>query len=220
MPDLYQRILDALPQTQCTRCGYPDCAGYAQAIAQGEAPINQCPPGGAEGITRLAAITGQAAAPLDPANGVEGSRAVAIIDEQWCIGCTLCLPPCPTDAIIGSNKRMHSVIAQHCTGCELCLPACPVDCIRMEVVTGESTGWNAWSRPQADTARERYAFHVLRLARDAEEGEQRREDKAVMKLVDLEGHSQITNPDELQKKRAVIEAALARARERKAAQPK
>ena len=99
------RIHAALPQTQCTRCGYPDCAGYAQAIAAGEAEINQCPPGGAEGIARLAALTGRPALPLNPANGVEGPRAVAVIDEAWCIGCTLCIDACPTDAILGSNKR-------------------------------------------------------------------------------------------------------------------
>ena len=103
MNELAARLHAALPQTQCTRCGYPDCAGYAQAIAGGEAEINQCPPGGAEGIARLAALTGRALLPLNPANGVEGPRTVAVIDEAWCIGCTLCIEACPTDAILGSN---------------------------------------------------------------------------------------------------------------------
>ncbi|MDO9358827.1 MAG: RnfABCDGE type electron transport complex subunit B, partial [Polaromonas sp.] len=107
---LAQRINAALPQTQCTRCGYPDCAAYAQGISASEAPINQCPPGGAEGITRLAAITGQPPLTLNPANGTEGPRHLAVIDEAWCIGCTLCLDACPTDAIVGSNKLMHTVI--------------------------------------------------------------------------------------------------------------
>ena len=123
------RIHAALPQTQCTRCGYPTAPAYAQAIADGEAEINQCPPGGAEGIVRLAALTGRPPLPLNPANGVEGPRAVAVIDEGWCIGCTLCLDACPTDAILGSNKLMHTVIEPYCTGCELCVPVCPVDCI-------------------------------------------------------------------------------------------
>ena len=101
--DLAARIDAALPQTQCTRCGYPDCASYAQAIAQGEAAINQCPPGGAEGVARLAAITGHAVVPLSADHGVEGPRTVAFIDEAWCIGCTLCIKACPTDAIVGSN---------------------------------------------------------------------------------------------------------------------
>ena len=100
---LAERIDAALPQTQCGRCDYPDCAAYAQAIAQGRAAINQCPPGGAEGIARLAALTGQTILPLNPAHGQEGPRSVAVIDEAWCIGCTLCLPPCPTDAIVGAN---------------------------------------------------------------------------------------------------------------------
>ena len=203
---LASRILDALPQTQCTRCGYPDCAAYAQAIAAGDAAINQCPPGGAEGIERLAAITGLPASPLNPTNGTEGPRSVAIIDEAWCIGCTLCLPVCPTDAILGSNKLMHTVIEKYCTGCELCIPVCPVDCISLENVTGERTGWAAWPQTEADVARSRYEFHSLPRP--------------------LTGHDSPKMPSNTVKKeaatadnkRAVIDAALARARS--ARQPK
>jgi len=153
----------ALPQTQCTRCGYPDCRHYAQAIAQGEAAINQCPPGGQEGVARLAAITGRPALPLNPDNGLEAVRVVARIDENWCIGCTLCIKACPTDAILGANKRMHTVIAEACTGCELCLPVCPVDCIELDNASGDATGWAAWSPAQADEARLRYHRHQQRL---------------------------------------------------------
>ena len=142
-------IDQALPQTQCTRCGYPDCASYARAIAAGEAPINQCPPGGQEGVQRLAALTGQPAQPLNPQFGIEGPLTVARIDEAWCIGCTLCIKACPVDAILGANKFMHTVVAEHCTGCELCIPACPVDCIELDVVTPHASGWQAWS-PQQD----------------------------------------------------------------------
>ena len=139
-PGLARRIDALLPQTQCTRCGYPDCAAYADAIALEGAPINQCPPGGAEGVARLAALTGRPTLPLNPDHGNEGHRAVAFIDEDWCIGCTLCLDACPTDAIVGSNKRMHTVMEAHCTGCELCIPVCPVDCILLENTSGEATG--------------------------------------------------------------------------------
>jgi electron transport complex protein RnfB len=212
-----QRLLDALPQTQCTRCGYPDCAAYAHAIIDKEARINQCPPGGTEGIARLAAITGLPLLPLDPLFGIEAPRSVAFIDENWCIGCTLCLDACPTDAIIGSNKQMHTVIEEFCTGCELCLPVCPVDCILMENTTGETTGWSAWSSQLADTARKRYALHSARLAREVDENSKRLEEKANAKLADLPAHSQHTDPDVLDKKRAVIEAALARAKARRQA---
>ena len=214
------QLLAVLPQTQCTRCGYPDCAGYAHAIAAGEAAINQCPPGGQHGVELLARLTGQAVVPLDPAYGVEGPRTVAVIDENWCIGCTLCIKACPTDAILGSNKLMHTVIEPYCTGCDLCLPVCPVDCIVMENVSGSATGWQAWSAEQADTARARYEFRQLRLVRSQHEHDQRLEDKARMKLADLGQHSLHTNPDELDKKRAVIEAALERARAKREAADK
>ena len=160
---LAARIDAALPQTQCTRCGYPDCAAYAQAIADGAAAINQCPPGGAEGIARLSAITGLPPLPLSTEHGVESPRTLAVIDEAWCIGCTLCIKACPTDAIFGANKRMHTVIAPHCTGCELCIPVCPVDCIALVPASGSASGWAAWSQEQAGHALQRYTRRQERL---------------------------------------------------------
>ncbi len=125
------RVDALLPQTQCTRCGYPGCRPYADAIASGEAQINQCPPGGSATILALAELLGRPALPLNPANGVETPLSVAWIDESRCIGCARCLPPCPVDAIVGAAKWMHTVIPDVCTGCELCVAPCPVDCIVM-----------------------------------------------------------------------------------------
>ncbi|MES2413382.1 MAG: RnfABCDGE type electron transport complex subunit B [Pseudomonadota bacterium] len=207
---LVNRLDAALPQTQCTRCGYPDCAAYAQAIAADDAPINQCPPGGAEGVARLAEISGRPAQPLNPANGHESPRALAVIDENWCIGCTLCLDACPTDAILGGNKMMHTVIETYCTGCELCIPVCPVDCISLENASGEHTGWQAWSQVQADTALQRYSRHALRHPQKTSSGDSEQEEQA---------HTPAAiAPVVEDKKRAMIEAALARARA--ARQPK
>ena len=163
-PTLADRIDAALPQTQCTRCGFPDCRAYAEAIAAGGAGINQCPPGGAEGIARLSALTGRTPLPLDPARGAEGPRKVMFIDEAWCIGCTLCIKACPVDCIVGAPKSMHTVIEVQCTGCELCLPACPVDCIGVEDATPGRSGWNAWSAADAERARGRYLSRQQRLA--------------------------------------------------------
>jgi Na+-translocating ferredoxin:NAD+ oxidoreductase subunit B len=161
----------ALPQTQCTRCGYPDCRAYAEAIAAGEAGINQCPPGGHEGIERLARIAGATPVALDPVRGPEGPLRLARIDEAACIGCTLCIDACPVDCIVGAAKLMHTVVEAQCTGCELCIPACPVDCIVLVDVTPGRSGWAAWSAPQAEAARERYAFHRERLERERVERE-------------------------------------------------
>ena len=170
---LAQALDDALPQTQCTRCGYPDCRAYAEAIAADEAAINQCPPGGAEGIARLAALTGQPVQALNPDHGTEAPRQLAVIDEAWCIGCTLCIQACPVDCIVGGPKSMHTVIDALCTGCELCVPVCPVDCISLQPVTGSATGWQAWSDAQAQLARERHAWHRARAQRDEHERDER-----------------------------------------------
>ena len=199
---LFKRVDAALPQTQCTRCAYADCAAYAHAIVSGAAPINQCPPGGAEGIERLSRITGLPVQPLNPAHGIEAPRAVAVIDEAWCIGCTLCITACPVDAIMGSNKLMHTVIESHCTGCELCVPVCPVDCISLEHVTGMRTGWAAWSGEQAETARDRYVFHSKKSLPD-------KRGNAEMPAPAAQPETQAAAAG---RKRSVIEAALARAR--------
>ncbi len=217
--DLARLIDAALPQTQCTRCGYPDCAAYARAVARGEAGINQCPPGGAEGIERLAALTGRAVVPLDPAHGDEGPLRLAVIDEAWCIGCTLCIKACPVDCIVGAPKAMHTVVPGQCTGCELCIPACPVDCISLVEASGGRAGWSAWSAAQAGQARDRYAFRRIRLEQAARDNDARLAAKAEAKLADLPRHSQHTDPAVLERKRAVIEAALARARARQQSRP-
>jgi Na+-translocating ferredoxin:NAD+ oxidoreductase subunit B len=154
------RIDAILPQTQCTRCGYPACRPYAEAIAAGTAGINQCPPGGAVGVARLAALTQRAIVPLDPLYGVEAPRRVALIDEPRCIGCTLCIQACPVDAIVGAPKVMHTVLAALCSGCDLCLPACPVDCIEMVEPTGDARDWND---PEREAARARFVARDRRL---------------------------------------------------------
>ena len=201
------RIDALLPQTQCTRCGYPDCRSYADAIAAGDARIDQCPPGGAEGIRRLADLLGQPVRPLNPEFGDEGPRRVVYIEEATCIGCTLCIQACPVDAIVGAPKRMHAVVEADCTGCELCLPVCPMDCIALEDASAGATGWAAWSPAQADTARARHERRQARLARDAREHDERL--NATLASAPPAAAAEEGAPDP---KRAAIAAALARAR--------
>ncbi|MFC6309383.1 electron transport complex subunit RsxB [Paraburkholderia dipogonis] len=223
---LADRIEGLLPQTQCTKCGYPACRPYAEAVASGEANYNQCPPGGAEGVARLAALLGKPVIPLNSANGIERPRPLAVIDEQVCIGCTLCMQACPVDAIVGAPKQMHTVIVELCTGCDLCVPPCPVDCIALPPVTGEATGWDAWSEAQADAARARHDRREARLAREREAAEAR----AAARRAGTTVTAQVTETtaaasaapsaapaadDAEAKKRAIIQAALERARKKK-----
>jgi electron transport complex protein RnfB len=185
------------------------------AMAEGQAPINQCPPGGQEGIDRLSVLTGLPALPLNPEHGTEGPRHVAVIDEAWCIGCTLCIKACPTDAILGANKLMHTVIEPWCTGCELCIPVCPVDCIQLENVTETRTGWAAWSAQEALTARTRFASRQERLVREATAHQVRLQTEAEQTLADLPAHTKgADHAPEVNRKRAIIEAALAKAKAR------
>ncbi len=218
---LVQRVLNALPQTQCTRCGYPDCEAYAVAVVQENVPINQCPPGGDEGVARLSLLTNQPITPLNPSHGLAGPRFTAWIDEEVCIGCTLCLDACPTDAIIGTNKKMHTVFEKYCTGCELCIPVCPVDCILLENITPNQSGWNAWSESLAKQARLRYQSKKIRIQRESVEQEERLRAKALEHLNDLDGTTNMPPKDaessaeyskQIDRKTAIIQAALEKAR--------
>jgi electron transport complex protein RnfB len=146
---LVEKIESILPQTQCGQCGYPGCRPYAEAISGGEAEINLCPPGGAEGVRKLADLLGREVKPLD---AEEKPKQLALIDEQTCIGCTLCIQACPVDAIVGAAKQMHTIVAALCTGCELCVAPCPVECIRMQVITENLESWK-WRYPVIEIKR-------------------------------------------------------------------
>lgn len=223
--NLVDQLEDILPQTQCTKCGYPDCRGYAEAMASGEALPNRCPPGGVEGIKRLSKVLipiypEDAFEPnptIDPECGVERPRPVAFIDPQKCIGCTLCIQACPVDAIVGASKQMHVVLTEWCTGCDLCIPPCPVDCISMINVTGDKTGWDAWSSDLADIARKRYHERDIRLDREQKDNDDRLAKKAAAKLQSVNGESPQSEEElkEQERKRAIIAAAIARAQEKK-----
>jgi Na+-translocating ferredoxin:NAD+ oxidoreductase subunit B len=205
---LTQRLHEALPQTQCTRCGYADCLAYAAAIADDSQAINRCPPGGQEGVRRLAALTSRPVLPLDLACGNEGERGVVHIDEAWCIGCTLCIKACPVDCIVGAPKRMHTVVEADCTGCMLCVPACPVDCIVQTTATPGRKGWDAWSAEQADAARAAYEARTARRARAPVEGQS----------VAAVTTTPPTSPT--QRKQSLVQAAMDRAKRRQDAFPK
>ncbi|WP_448098186.1 electron transport complex subunit RsxB [Luteibacter yeojuensis] len=168
-PSLADRIDDLLPQTQCEQCGFHGCRPYAEAIAAGDAGIDRCPPGGADGIARLAALLDRPVVPLDPTHGVEKPRTLARIVEADCIGCTKCIQVCPVDAILGSSKLMHTVVADLCTGCELCVPACPVDCIALDPMPLAQVD----DRAHADAARLRFQRRERRLAREREARERK-----------------------------------------------
>ena len=192
---LAQRIDALLPQTQCTRCGYPACRDYANAIADDVADINQCPPGGARGIELLADLLDRQTKPLNPVNGIEKPREIALIDEEICIGCTKCIQACPVDAILGAAKVMHTIIVADCTGCELCIAPCPVDCIEMIPANDERDAFAL-----APKFRQHYEAHRARVAREATEAAE----AVAQRKTTVESASAVSD-------------AIARARARKAA---
>jgi electron transport complex protein RnfB len=212
-----EQIDALLPQTQCAKCGYPGCRPYAEAIARGEAEINGCPPGGATALRNLAALLGRDLQGLALPPGAEQPRAAAFIREDLCIGCTLCIPACPVDAIVGAHKQMHTVLIAECTGCELCAPACPVDCIDMLPLTelarrGSRVAAGELHTPVAAHARRwrrRYQIHQLKSAREAEERNARRAAKPEV---------QRRASAAVERKRAAVRAALERARARRGVQ--
>jgi electron transport complex protein RnfB len=210
------QLENLLPQTQCTKCGYPSCRAYAEAISDG-VNFNQCPPGGQEGVERLATLLGKPFIPLNIAHGLERSRPVAVIDEAHCIGCTLCIQACPVDAIIGAAKQMHTVISDLCTGCDLCVAPCPVDCINMLEIAGNKTGWNAWSQGEADQARRQFDARQKRLLREKHETEGRLLAKAATKFLDVSNEAASTEDEikEKERKKDIISAAIERARLKK-----
>ncbi len=207
---LADRIDALLPQTQCTKCGYAGCRPYAEAIAGGQAQINQCPPGGAAGIARLAELLHRPLLPLNPANGVEKPLQFAVIDEALCIGCTLCIQACPVDAIVGAAKMMHTVLAGQCTGCDLCLPPCPMDCIAMVPVEPP----RAWTPADAHAARARFEARQARLGREQQYRDDRLAARALAKLDELDARDDLA-PADIAKKKAVVQAAIERARVRR-----
>jgi len=230
---LADQIDAILPQTQCRRCGFEGCRPYAQALAAGESEINRCPPGGEAGVVRLAQLLGRTVQPIDPSCGdAQAPRLLARIIEDQCIGCTLCIQACPVDAILGAPKRMHTVVSAACTACELCVPPCPVDCIVLEPVPDDQL----WTTEQASEARARHQARQARLARRELERARERIAHGKQKLAELDAESGPGTPaetaapsgsvpapdsalesgsdDARNRKRAIIEAAIRRARER------
>lgn len=201
-------LIDAqLPQTQCTKCGFAGCRPYAEAIADGAADIDRCPPGGDAGIAKLARLLQRHIVPLDLSRGLPGPLRVAVIDERHCIGCTLCIQACPVDAILGANKHMHVILPDLCTGCDLCVAPCPVDCISMHPVEP----LRHWHDEDAAAARLRYTRRNARLDRD------RHDDTARLSSPAPPPGQHAPPPSDAgaERKRAILDAALARARARR-----
>src|SRR5690242_8297405 len=212
-----------LPQTHCRQCGFAGCRADLVAVAEGLANINQCPPGGERGIRKLAQLLEVSPKPLNTAHGFPKPRAVALINEEGCIGCTLCIQACPVDAIVGAAKQAHTVMTEECTGCELCVAPCPVDCISMVPPKVSASGGDSQShvtsrgysteedeRKAADRARARHQFRLQRLEREKKERDKKLVHKAeAEKRINgcVESASETVNV-----KKAVIQAALERAR--------
>jgi len=208
---LIEKIDAILPQAQCGKCGFAGCKPYAIAIVEGRADINQCPPGDAEGIHKIAELLGVESKPLNIAHGFPKPKMVARIDEQLCIGCTFCIQSCPVDAIVGAAKQMHTVIAAECTGCELCVTPCPMDCIYLipvkeETYDSSNLTSDGVKKKAADVARSRYQFRLQRLEQEKQMNRQTRTHKNSMKSETTEIAAEVRKKDIVQ---AAIKRALA-----------
>jgi electron transport complex protein RnfB len=208
---LTPEAIDAwLPQTQCTRCGYPRCRAYADAIATGGADYNQCPPGGDVTIEALARLLATTPKPLNPAFGQHMSRQRAVIDETVCIGCRKCIDVCPVDAILGARKLMHTVLDAECNGCALCLPACPVDCIALMPVMPQAVSdspWPEYTHAEVEHWRLRTEARLARLRKK-------------IKTPRAVRTASVPLMDERERMRAEIRAAVARVHAKRSARPK
>lgn len=198
---LADKILSLLPQTQCTKCGYVSCKSYAEAIANQEADINHCPTGGQEGIRRIARLLNVDELQLNTTYGFESPRSSAVINEDACIGCTICIRMCPTDAIVGAKGMMHTIAQDFCTGCGICVPRCPLDAIDLQNVSGEKTGWDAWSIEEAANARNRYERKLARLLSNNGRAH-------------VETQNNVSSEVSAKKKTEIVSMAIARARKR------
>jgi len=213
--NLVEAIESLLPQTQCTRCGFADCHAYAVAIAADKAPINQCPPGGQRGIERLARLLGVDAIALNTEFGFEGPRTTAVIDENRCIGCTLCIQACPVDAIVGSAKRMHTVLTACCSGCDLCVAPCPVDCIDMIRLDEFAGKGHAHARHVLEQSNDELApMFARRYADHNKRALQKREQRNKLLKKQADPLKVGAKRDSADRKSATIAAALKRARQR------
>lgn len=206
---LIEKIDAILPQTQCGKCGFPGCKPYAEAIVEGRADINQCPPGDAEAIHKLAELLGVPPKPLNTSHGLSKPKVIAWVDERICIGCTFCIQSCPVDAIVGAAKQLHTVITAECTGCELCIAPCPMDCISLIPVTEKrddefSLSADAVKKQAADAARSRYQFRLQRLAREKQAKKKPLQHKNTVQ-------SEIINAPAEARKQAIVQAAIKRA---------
>jgi len=141
---LVAELESMLPGSQCGQCGYPGCAGAAQALADGQAPATLCPPGGKDLVAALAAKLGLE---VNLAGLADAGPQVALVEETLCIGCTRCFKVGPTDAIMGAAKHIHVVFREACTACGKCVDTCPTMAITMAPVPQTLTSWY-WLKPE------------------------------------------------------------------------
>lgn len=150
-----ETIRECLPGANCGGCGFTGCSAYAEAVVNGEAPVNACTVGGAETAKKVAAVMGVEAGETVKMraqvmcsgtneyskkkyiySGVSDCVAASKIGggnrvcPNGCIGLGTCVAACPFSAISVVNG-VAVVDYTKCEGCGVCVRACPKQIIKL-----------------------------------------------------------------------------------------
>jgi len=168
-----EEVYEALPGVDCGACGYPGCAGYAEAVVVAGVDVGLCVPGGGDTAHAVARVMGvEVGAPKEKARavvlcqggwgvarrefdyaGVHDCRAAQLVQggpkacKFGCLGMGTCASVCPFDAITMGDDGLPVIDEERCTACGVCVRSCPVGIIA--ILPSKQRVYFACSNPAA-----------------------------------------------------------------------